>query len=86
MFVSVVLGVALNDDGERILDGIDTAHGLRSQPAGPTVRRYQFTHFEDNGAAIAWLEAQGLTFRPDAQEHVQFGVPGAGFGGSPAEG
>ncbi len=70
-------GIALDDQGEALLDGIEAAHAqLRPERLDPATRRYHFTQFETNEEAIAWLQAQALTFTADFERHVQFGVPG----------
>jgi hypothetical protein len=76
--VAVVDAVFWGDDGERILDRIDAAHGLEHEKLQATVRRYTFTSFESNADAIAWLEAEALAIAPNALDYprVRFGVPG----------
>jgi hypothetical protein len=78
MFVASIDAVAFDDEGEAILDGLEDAHKLSHEPAGPTVRRYTFSQFKDDAAAIGWLEAEAVKLNPRAldEEHVQFGKPG----------
>lgn len=76
VFIAVIDAIEQDEEGSRILDRIEEAHGLSSEPAGPTVRRYRFGQFADNPEAIAWLEAQAQAVSRKALDHVAFGVPG----------
>jgi hypothetical protein len=64
VFVAGIEAAPFDDEGTRILDGMEEVHGFvnLNTPSSPT-RLYQFTQFSDHAEAIAWLEAQALTFQ-----------------------
>jgi hypothetical protein len=78
VFIAVIDAIEHDDEGSRVLDAIEEAHGLNSDDSGiPTARRYRLMRFENNAEAIAWLEAEARGVAEDALEHVAFGAAAA---------
>jgi hypothetical protein len=75
MFVAGISAVELDEEGGRILDALEEAHGFTPMSTGPSVRNYQFTVFPGHAEAIKWLEDLARSESREALEHVRFGVP-----------
>ena len=77
MFHAVILGHALDEEGDQILDCVEAAQDWLSPERTGSIRRYDCgIRFDSAEAAIDWFDTQSLYCHEAAHLHVEFGIPG----------